>query len=62
MNPVDDATLDPLCINTLRTLAHDRVQNANSGHPGFGDERTDTPATPALPCTHRAPVRVYRRY
>ena len=39
MNPVDDATLDPLCINTLRALAHDRVQNANSGHPGFGDER-----------------------
>jgi transketolase len=34
MNSVDDATLDLLCIDTLRTLAIDQVQNANSGHPG----------------------------
>ena len=34
MNPVDDKSLDLLCINTLRTLAIDAVQKANSGHPG----------------------------
>ncbi|MBK5966233.1 hypothetical protein CCR95_19625 [Thiocystis minor] len=28
------ASLDRLCINTLRTLAIDQVQRANSGHPG----------------------------
>jgi transketolase len=28
------ADLDLLCINTLRTLAIDQVQRANSGHPG----------------------------
>ena len=27
--------LDQLCINTLRTLAMDMVQRANSGHPGM---------------------------
>ena len=27
-------TLDGLCINTIRTLAMDAVQKANSGHPG----------------------------
>ena len=27
--------LDPLCINTIRTLAMDAVQKANSGHPGL---------------------------
>ena len=27
-------TLDGLCINTLRFLAVDMVQKANSGHPG----------------------------
>ena len=26
--------LDQLCINTIRTLAIDAVQKANSGHPG----------------------------
>ncbi len=26
--------LDTLCINTIRTLAMDAVQQANSGHPG----------------------------
>src|ERR1700752_51192 len=26
--------LDALCINTIRTLAIDAVQKANSGHPG----------------------------
>ena len=27
-------SLDQLCINTVRTLAMDAVQKANSGHPG----------------------------
>ena len=27
--------LDQLCINTIRTLAMDAVQKANSGHPGL---------------------------
>jgi transketolase len=31
---VAEATLDELCINTIRTLAMDAVQQANSGHPG----------------------------
>src|ERR1700737_1453226 len=26
--------IDQLCINTIRTLAMDAVQKANSGHPG----------------------------
>ena len=29
-----DASLDSLCINTIRTLSIDAVQEANSGHPG----------------------------
>ncbi len=29
-----DKKLDELCINTIRTLAMDAVQQANSGHPG----------------------------
>ena len=29
-----NSTLDELCINTIRTLAIDSVQQANSGHPG----------------------------
>src|SRR5215471_792194 len=29
-----DASLDSLCINTIRTLSIDAVQQANSGHPG----------------------------
>ena len=28
------AQLDQLCINTIRTLSIDAVQQANSGHPG----------------------------
>jgi transketolase len=28
------AQLDQLCINTVRTLSIDAVQQANSGHPG----------------------------
>jgi transketolase len=37
--PIDDTLkhdkkLDELCINTVRTLAMDAVQQANSGHPG----------------------------
>ncbi|MCP4397233.1 MAG: transketolase [bacterium] len=31
---VDRKALDNLCINTIRTLAMDGVQKANSGHPG----------------------------
>jgi transketolase len=31
---LDQAALDTLCINTIRTLAMDAVQAANSGHPG----------------------------
>lgn len=31
---LDKMTLDELCINTIRTLAMDGVQKANSGHPG----------------------------
>ena len=27
-------TMDELCVNTIRTLAMDAVQRANSGHPG----------------------------
>lgn len=27
--------LDTLCVNTIRTLAADAVQKANSGHPGM---------------------------
>ncbi|MBW2338042.1 MAG: hypothetical protein JRF47_15020, partial [Deltaproteobacteria bacterium] len=26
--------IDGLCVNTIRTLAMDAVQAANSGHPG----------------------------
>lgn len=32
---MERAELDQLCINTLRFLAVDMVQNANSGHPGM---------------------------
>jgi len=31
---LESGTLDALCINTIRTLAMDAVQAANSGHPG----------------------------
>ena len=30
-----DATLDQLCVNAVRILAMDAVQQANSGHPGL---------------------------
>jgi len=32
---MSDTRLDHLCINTLRTLSVDMVENANSGHPGL---------------------------
>jgi transketolase len=32
---MDSRALDALCVNTLRTLAIDAVQKANSGHPGL---------------------------
>ncbi|MBI2902376.1 MAG: transketolase [Candidatus Methylomirabilis oxyfera] len=31
----EHTSLDQLCINTIRTLAMDAVQKANSGHPGL---------------------------
>src|SRR5580692_9235781 len=31
---VSQPNLDQLCINTIRTLSIDAVQQANSGHPG----------------------------
>ena len=34
VQPTPDAQLDQLCVNTIRTLAMDAVQQANSGHPG----------------------------
>ncbi|HEV2235971.1 MAG TPA: hypothetical protein VGR57_04835, partial [Ktedonobacterales bacterium] len=30
-----DGALDQLCVNSIRTLAIDAVQQANSGHPGL---------------------------
>ena len=30
----DQQTLDELCVNTIRALSMDAVQQANSGHPG----------------------------
>ncbi len=33
--PTDAATLDLLCVNTIRGLSMDGVQKANSGHPGL---------------------------
>jgi hypothetical protein len=33
--PIVPPALDELCINTLRFLAVDMVQKANSGHPGL---------------------------
>jgi transketolase len=34
-NPIDDQELENLCINTIRILSADGVQQANSGHPGM---------------------------
>jgi transketolase len=31
---MSDRDLELLCINTIRTLAMDAVQKADSGHPG----------------------------
>jgi len=38
-------TMDDLCVNTIRTLAMDAVQRANSGHPG-----TPMALAPAVYC------------
>jgi transketolase len=35
INPTQPDPLDDLCINTIRMLAVDAVQKANSGHPGL---------------------------
>ncbi len=35
MNSTETTTLQDLCINTIRILSADAVQNANSGHPGM---------------------------
>ncbi len=32
--PLTDADLTQQCINTIRTLSMDAVQQAKSGHPG----------------------------
>src|SRR5215471_15675800 len=32
--PMTDTAIDQLCINTIRTLSMDAVQQAKSGHPG----------------------------
>jgi transketolase len=32
--PVTETEIDQLCVNTIRTLSIDAVQQANSGHPG----------------------------
>src|SRR6187401_2536676 len=32
--PMTDVGIDQLCINTIRTLSMDAVQQAKSGHPG----------------------------
>ena len=34
-NPPRSDLLDNLCVNTIRMLAVDAVQKANSGHPGM---------------------------
>jgi transketolase len=34
ISPTEQQSLDQLCINTVRTLAMDAVQKAESGHPG----------------------------
>src|SRR5499433_1509336 len=34
VNHLTDAELDQLCVNTIRTLSIDAVQQAKSGHPG----------------------------
>ena len=34
VEPLTDTKLDQLCINTIRTLSIDAVQQAKSGHPG----------------------------
>ena len=34
VNPLNDTKLDQLCVNTIRTLSIDAVQQARSGHPG----------------------------
>ena len=42
---IDQARLDQLCINTIRTLSIDAVQKAQSGHPG-----TPMDAAPTVYC------------
>lgn len=34
LEPIDEMSLDELCIATIRTLAMDAVEQARSGHPG----------------------------
>ena len=42
---IDPKDLDQLCINTIRTISIDAVQQANSGHPG-----TPMDAAPTVYC------------
>ena len=53
MNARDEHALDQRCINTLRTLAIDQVQKANSGHPG-----TPMGAAPTTYCLWQRFLRV----
>ena len=34
VNHLTDSELDQLCVNTIRTLSINAVQQAKSGHPG----------------------------
>ena len=61
----DQATLDELCVNAIRTLSMDAVQKANSGHPGtpmalaplayvlYARAMKHSPADPAWPARDR---------
>ena len=53
-HPMTQTDVDQLCINTIRTLSIDAVQQAKSGHPG-------TPmALAPLVYTHLEPCDAFR--
>jgi transketolase len=51
-----DTSLDTLCVNTVRTLAMDAVQQANSGHPTPAALVLSRQAVPTLDRTRYAPA------